>query len=154
MRPLPGGFLAAAVLLLAVGCDPAFDYEPAGLNKVGKYQWGTRLDGVELRTGSLGDLIGSTGLVPEFEVINRTSELVAIEGARLITKQESFAADLPGEGELRWRSAAPGTSARIPLYWEIEGAPVELLGDRPRIVLDLRIGEEEHELEIEYERVE
>jgi hypothetical protein len=29
-----------------------------------------------------------------------------------------------------------------------------VLGDRPRIVLDLRIGEEKHQLEIEYERIE
>lgn len=153
MRPLSGGFLAAAVLLIAVGCDPAFDYEPAGLPKVGEYQWGTRLDGVELRTGSLGDLIGSRGLAPEFEIVNRTSEVVAIEGARLITEEGSYAADLPGGGELRWRSAAGGTSARIPLYWEFEDVALELLGDRPCIVLDLRIGEEQHPVEIQYERV-
>lgn len=153
MKPLPGGFLAAAVLLVTVGCDPAFDYEPAGLTKVGEHQWRTRLDGVELRTGSLGDLIGSRGLVPEFEIVNRTSELVAVEGARLITEQQSYAADLPGEGELRWRSAAGGTSARIPLHWEFEDTAIELLGDRPRIVLDLRIGEEQHQVEIEYDRV-
>jgi hypothetical protein len=154
VKPFPGVFFAAVVLLIAVGCDPAFDYEPAGLSKVGEYQWGTRLDGVELRTRSLGALIGSRDLVPEFEIVNQTSELVAIEGARLITEQESYPADLPGEGEVRWRSAAPNTSARVSLFWEFEDAAVELLGDRPRIVLDLRIGEDRHQLEITYERVE
>jgi hypothetical protein len=144
--------LLLGVVVLA--CDPAFDYRPEGLTKVGKNEWGTRLDGVELRTGTLGDLISSRGLVPEFELINRTSELVAIEGARLITGQESYPVDLPGGGELRWRSAAPGASASISLYWKFEEAAVKLLGDRPRIVLDLRIGEEEHQVEIEYERIE
>jgi hypothetical protein len=40
------------------------------------------------------------------------------------------------------------------LYWKFEKAAVKLLGDRPRIVLDLRIGEEEHQLEIQYKRLE
>jgi hypothetical protein len=59
-----------------------------------------------------------------------------------------------GAGELRWRSAAPGSTARVPLAWGFDDYAINVLGDRPRIVLDLRIGEEEHQLEIEYERIE
>ena len=153
MRPTHCQFLFAALLVIAVGCDPAADYQPINLTEVGKRLWGTSLEEVELRTGLLGDLIGSTGLIPEFEIVNRSSDIVAIEGARLITENASYLAHLPGDGELRWRSAAPGSSARISILWEFEDAAVSLLGQRPRIVLDLRIGSERHQVEIEYQRV-
>ena len=153
MKLWPSGLLAAAVLVVAVGCDPAFDYEPIGLTKVGDRQWEIRLDGVELRLGRLGDLIGSRGLVPEFELINHGADVVAIEGARLITERASYAGDLPDEGDLRWRSAAPNTSTTIAVLWEFEDTAVNVLGDRPRIVLDLHIGQEKHQIEIQYQRI-
>jgi hypothetical protein len=89
-----------------------------------------------------------------FELHNSTGRTVSIEDARLVTGAQIFPVRLPGDGELRWRSAAPESVSSIPLYWMFEEYASELLGDRPRIVLDLRIGEERHQLEIMYERVE
>lgn len=153
MKRLQLAVLVVVLLLAGGGCDPGFDYEPTDLARVDKDEWAVRLDGVEIRTNSLGGLVGSCCIVPEFEVINETSDLVAIEGAQLVTADQTYPVDLPGHGELRWRSAAPGASTIVPLYWEFDEMAVKLLGDRLRIILDLRIGGTERHLEIDYERV-
>jgi hypothetical protein len=145
------GCLFIAVLFIA--CDPAFEYRPEGWNKVGRYEWSSRMDEFEVRTGLMGDFITSTGLVPEFELINHSTKTLAIEDAQLITLERSYPAKLPGEGELRWRSAAPGSSARITLYWRFEEYAVDVLGEHAKVILDLRLGEDRHQVEIEYERI-
>lgn len=149
-RQWPLAFLLA---LVALACDPAFEYRPEGWDKTGRYEWRSRIEDFEVRTGLLGDLISSRGLVPEFELVNHSSETLAIEDAYLITQERNYPVKLPGQGELRWRSAAPGSRARITLHWQFEDYAIDVLGDHPRIVLDLRLGDEQHQVEIEYERI-
>lgn len=149
--------LRLLVLLFGVvvlACDPGFVYRPRGWERVESYEWSTRIDGVEIRTRTYSDLIGSMYFGPEFELANGAEATVVIEDARLIAEGRSYPVRFSGEGELRWRSAAPGSSARVSLAWGFDDYATNVLGDRPRIVLDLRIGQAEHQLEIEYERIE
>jgi len=118
-----------------------------------RYEWSKRIDGVEVRTGTYTDLIGSTDFGPEFEIINSTGEAVVIKDAQLLVKEGRYPVRFSGKGELRWRSADPGSSARVSLAWGFDDYATNVLGDRPRIILDLQVGEEEHQLEIEYERI-
>jgi hypothetical protein len=140
--------------VVVLACDPGFIYRPRGWERVESHEWSTRIDGVEIRTGTYSDLISSTYFGPEFELANDAEDTVVIEDARLFIEGRSYPVRFSGAGELRWRSAAPGSTARVPLAWGFDDYAINVLGDRPRIVLDLRIGEEKHQLEIEYERIE
>lgn len=148
------GLLCVVVPLVSTACDPGFEYRPVGWERVGRREWSASVEGVEIRTGTYSSLISSTYFGPEFDLVNEAEDTVIIEDAELIVRRGSYPVRFSGEGELRWRSAAPGSSERIPLAWGFDDYATDVLGDRPRIVLDLRIGEEQHELEIEYERVE
>jgi len=151
VRPL-FALLAVVVPLVSTACDPGFEYRPVGWERVGRHEWRARVEGVEIRTGTYSALISSTYFGPEFDLSNGTEDTVVIEGAHLIVERGSYPARFPGAGELRWRRASAGSSKRNPLAWGFEDSATDELGDRPRILLDVRIGEEQHELEIEYER--
>lgn len=99
-------------------------------------------------------LIGDKTFDPEFKIINDTAYPVVIEDAQLLTAERSYPVEFAGDGELRWRSAASGSEARITLGWSFEQYTIKALGERPKIVLSLPLGEEQHQVEIEYERIE
>lgn len=153
MRLLPCTLLAV-VLLVVGGCDPGFEYRPVGWERVDRFEWRTELDGVKVKTGVGLGLIADRTFGTEFDFENMSTAPVIVEGADLITAERRYAADLPGDGELRWRRVEPSNHGRVHLGWDFENYTTDALGHRPRIVLALRIGEEQHELEIEYERVE
>lgn len=141
--------------LMALGaCDPAFDYRPVNLRSADDGRWITDVEDVEIQADSLGGFISSTGLIPTFTIVNRSGARTSIEGAELVVGDESYPADLPGDGELRWRSVNPGESGSISLHWEFDRSAIEVLGEQPGVLIDLRIGEEVRQVEIEYERVE
>jgi len=88
--------------VVVLACDPGFVYRPRGWERVESYEWSTRIDGVEIRTRTYSDLIGSTYFGPEFELTNGTEDTVVIEDARLIVEGRSYPVRFSGEGELRW----------------------------------------------------
>lgn len=142
-----------AVLVVLGACDPAFDYRPVNLRSTDDGRWIADVGDVEIQADSLGGFISSTGLIPTFDLVNRSGAQASIEGAELIIGDESYPADLPGAGELRWRSVNPGESGSISLHWEFDRSAIEVLGEQPELLIDLRIGEELRRVEIDYERV-
>jgi len=141
------------LLLLVLACDPAFRYRPTSWSKSSAQTWSTQVDGVELRVAEYEDIYGIEYFAPQIELINSTRHPAVIEDARLITASGEYEVSFPGKGEVRWRRAASQSAASIPLSWRFDRAAVDVLGNRPRVILDLRIGKEEHQLEIEYERI-
>ena len=141
------------LLLIVLACDPGFVYHPRGWERVERYEWSMRINDIEIRTDIVVGLIGDKSFDPEFKIINNSAERVVIEDAQLLTAERTYPVEFAGNGELRWRSASPGSEARITLGWSFEQYALEVLGDRPKIVLDLRLGEEQHQVEIEYERI-
>lgn len=106
-----------------------------------------------LISSALQEAIDEGELLEEGYQINTGPAPVVVEGADLVTPERRHAAELPGDGELKWRRFEPGSDGSIHLRWDFEEYTTDTLGDRPRIVLALRIGEEVRELAIEYERV-
>jgi len=139
--------------LLIVGCDPAFRYRPASGSRSDAWTWSTQINGVRIRVGEFGGIHGSEYFATQLDLTNNTDQAAVIEDAHLITADGEYEVDFPGNGEIRWRRAGPGSEASIHLVWWFDHPATDVLGDRPAIILDLRIGEQEHQLEIEYERI-
>jgi hypothetical protein len=84
---------------------------------MGMLSWGYDYDPfdmlrhVTLPTG--GGFIASSGLIPTFNIVNRSDVQASIEGAELSVDDVSYEAELPGNGELHWRSVDPGQSGSI-----------------------------------------
>src|SRR5947209_7827775 len=97
--------LFAVVSLL--GCDPGIFMHPVGWKHDQDPWWSKDVGPLQLRINSLGGLVGSTWVVPEVVVANRSNELFVIEGGTLRTKAETYEIALPGKGEEKWRSVAP-----------------------------------------------
>jgi len=149
----PSSFLLLSLLLLFAACDPAVRYRPTSGTKSDSWNWAIEIDGVKVRAAEYEDIDGIEYFAPQIALINSTDYPAIIEDARLITATAEYEVDLPGKGEIRWRRAAPHSEASIPLSWWFDQAAVDVIGDRPMIILDLRIGEQEHQVEIKYERV-
>ena len=147
-------FWFVLVVFLIVACDPAFSYRPTSLGMSDVRTWATSVNGVEIRVGEYEDILGVDYFAPQFQLINSTLSPAVIEGAHLVTASGQYEVQLPGHGELEWRRVAPSSEKTISLAWMFDQPATEVLGERPRIILDLRVGEEEHRLEVGYRRVE
>lgn len=143
-----------ALLLLLVGCDPGLSYRPEGWQESGKFKWATTWENVEISTRSLAGLAGSESMSPEFTFTNRTPMPVVLESAVLLAGDASYPGQLPGSGDLRWRTAAPGATQRIAVLWHFDKSVQEVLGPSPKLVLSLSHGGRPQPLEIRYARSE
>jgi|GEM_PF-3368302 len=146
-------FLLLSLLLLFVACDPAVRYRPTSGTRSDAWDWTIQIDGVKVRAAEYEDIDGIEYFAPQIVLINSTDHPAVIEDARLISASGEYEVDFPGNGEIRWRRAGPGSEASIHLVWWFDHPATDVLGDRPAIILDLRIDEQEHQVEIEYERV-
>lgn len=131
---MAGSRWRAAGLLAAIAvssCDPGITLHPVESKDI---------EGIHLTIGRLGGLIGSTWLTPELDVDNPTDAPFIVDGGTLETKGQRYEMQLAGDGGERWRSAAPHSTARIPLPWHFEQPLYEVLGDQATVTLRYRIG--------------
>lgn len=144
------------VLVLLWSCDPGFSYRPQGWQtEVGyDYLWSTSFDGVRITTSGISGLLGDRSISPEFEIHNATDQTLVLESAELTAQAGGYLGNLPDDGALEWRTVEPGSMGRISIGWDFEARPMEVLGEKPRLVLTFRLGAEPHSLEITYRRAE
>lgn len=148
--------LSLVVLLLLSGCDPGFSYRPQGWQAAEEsdYEWFASFGGVKLTTWGLGGLIGARYLSPEFEFHNSTDQPLVLESVDLVAEAGRHSGELPDGGTIEWRTVEPGSTKRIPIGWDFEERPMDLLGPHPSLILTFRLGDEPHQVEITYERME
>jgi hypothetical protein len=140
------------IVIGLLACDPGVILQPVNWKNVRNLEWRSDIDGVEIRTGALGGLIGETWAAPEFRVTNRTDQRVVFEAAELTSKGRTYTGAFAGDGEERWRSAEPGTTACITISWDFNEPIGEVYGDGAVITLRLRVGERVKVVDIRYER--
>ena len=147
---------SASTVLLTVavlcGCDPGLRLKPVELEKLDCCEWIWRSQDVDIRFRSLGGLIGHTWESAEFTVVNKSTSLVQIERGELRTRGRSYEASFSGQGDLRWRSAEPGSTARINLFWDLGETLPEIYGDDAEVELHLAIGDRRETVLLKYQR--
>lgn len=145
---------ALPLLLLSSGCDAGYSYRPDGWSiSNGGHEWTKVDDGVSFLTWGIGGLVGSEDIIPEFEIRNATTTPVIVESAVLLARGKIYDAQLPGKGELQWRTVLPGEVKRITLYWHLEEVALKSMGEKPEIDLRVRRGVKLDTMKIKFSRV-
>lgn len=113
------GMIMATVFVLLTGCDPVVIYDiERDDGKKSPVQVVER-DSVEFTLPGLMELTGSASLLYYVSVKNNSSATVVISAGKLETGDWVIPADLPGEGELIWRTVEPGESKEIPFLFRL-----------------------------------
>jgi hypothetical protein len=145
-----------AVVLVAVltgcACDPGVYLQPVGWKPSGTFRWESESHGVRFFVGSLGGLIGSSSTSFEIAAQNNSAGRFVLDEATLETNGRTFKATFSGQGEEKWRSAAPGAMERIELLWSFEQPMSKALGDVALVRLAFHIGQTPHQLTVEFRR--
>lgn len=141
------------ILSLQVGCDPGFDYEPENWAPSGAYVWEYKSEEFDIQTHSLGGLIGSTTIGLELDVTNHADSPLLLEEAVLVV-EDGNRYQVHFHDDLKWRTVAAKRSGRLNLFWGFQQPAATLLGERPRLILEFRRGDESYEVRIEYRKVE
>jgi hypothetical protein len=143
------------MLLGCLGCDASYSYRPEGwVPQRGGFTWVKNVGRVKLLTWGIGELMGSESITPEFEVTNQSSVPFVVESADLFVGSQAYSAQLPGHGELQWRTVLPGTVRRVALQWSFKESAWKVLGKRAKMILRIRQGVSPLTLEIDYTRIE
>src|SRR5581483_10466117 len=122
-------FLLALLMLALSGCDSGFSYRPDGWSERDKStEWAKVEEGISFVTWGITGLTGSDGIIPEFEISNRTASPVVIESAALLAGTQVYNGELPGKGALLWRTILPGEIKRVAISWSFEGPAWKALG--------------------------
>lgn len=142
--------LAFAAALLLASCDRGYRMEPSTMEHVGYHLWVDKYDDFELKASWINGLVGEWWIDPRLS-ISTNSKPVTIESVDLQTDQGSY----PGTiGENTKIIPAHTTDAFLNISWKFEDkrpAP-KVLGAASKIVLHLKIGEEQKVVEIGYKR--
>ena len=75
-----------------------------------------------------------------------------IERGELRTGGRSYEASFSGQGDLQWRSAEPGSTARINLSWDLGATLPEVYRGDAEVELYLVIGDRRESVILKYER--
>jgi hypothetical protein len=145
-----------ALLIVVLGllaCDPGFYYHPEGWKKRQGYEWTQRFDGIELTTSGLSGFVGSTGIIPDFDVTNTTDHIFVLQHAELLVEENSYAANI-ADKEAKWRTVEPHSSRSLTIYWEFDDVAVDVLGERPIAVLEFTVAGAARRIEITFTRAE
>jgi hypothetical protein len=143
------GILIALLALLYPGCDPGYELRPVGWQPVSEHKWAKQFGDFELQTPGIRGLIGEWSVDPELEIYNNTKPL-SVESAELHTANETFQAKVYRDSPI-----PPSKSGyHFPISWEFERerAAPEVLGNHCEIILNLKVGSDERQIKIEYEK--
>jgi hypothetical protein len=146
-------FALVSFMFFLQACDRGASYCPKAwvAQREGR-EWSKSLDGVEIRTGGISELLGSDSMSPEFIIVNRTSRSLIMKSATLRAQRILYPARLPGQGEAKWRTVPPGETRRISLFWSFPKPFSDVLGEEPEIALDVQHGTVRRTIEIVYAR--
>ena len=105
--------------LLVTGCDPGYSYTPLNSSNEPVSSWTTDIEGVNIRIPGFDILVGEGNMLQWITITNNSNSDVVLLNGTLTTKGNSISADLPGEGELKWRTVAPGESVEITCLFDL-----------------------------------
>jgi hypothetical protein len=142
---------------MLAACDPGFRYRPQQWQAdKSSFFWTTSIGEIRLQHWGIGDLIGSRGVTPEFEIRNTSPYSLVIERAELITASGRQTGKLPqinGKDAVEARTVRGGATRRIAVLWEFPTPALDVLGPAPQIVIEYRLNDRPERLVINYERV-
>ncbi|HSR68708.1 MAG TPA: hypothetical protein VLU25_12285 [Acidobacteriota bacterium] len=141
---------------LLIACDPGFSFDPDDWDSHHQdgYDWKKQIDKIEIAVASMGGVIGDSYVGLSLQLSNQGDELLILEKSELITGgKREFEASLPGSGDMRWRSVEANRSERLELSWYFGRSAIDVLGERFKVLLHLRRGEQVQPVEIHYSRV-
>ena len=140
---------ATALVLLCVCCDPGYRLKPVGWSAVDAMTWTKDFGDFKLRTKGIGGLIGEWWFEPALEVVYN-SKPIAVQSAEVHTARGTFTGEIYDK-----RPIPPGNGGyHLPVSWTLDQkeAASRILGARCEILLNMKVGEENRELHIEYQR--
>jgi hypothetical protein len=135
--------------LLLLGCDPGYQLHPVDWQPVNEYTWSKNFGDFEIRTGGLHGLIGEWWVDPGLEIHNSVKP-ISVQSAELRTANESFEAEIYGD-----EAIPPGKEHyHLPVSWEFSNkrAAPRVLGTHCEILLNLKVGSEDRQIKIVYEK--
>jgi len=134
--------------LLCFGCgDPGYQLRPVGWQSTSDHKWSKQFGDFEIHTRGIRGLIGQWSVDPDLQIYNNT-KAISVESAELRTAKETFPAKIYDSS-----SIPPSKSGyHIPVSWEFEQkrAAPSVIGDHCEITLNLKVGTESHQIQIEY----
>src|SRR5262245_59486164 len=147
-----------APVLAIVGCDRLFLYRPQQWQPVSSSttRWSTSVGDVFIQHSGIGELTGSHGVMPEFEIRNMSRSSFVLQSAELVTATGRHNGGLPqidGKDVPEARMVKAGATRRIAILWQFSKHAMDVLGSNPQIILEYRLDDRMQRLVIDYERV-
>jgi hypothetical protein len=150
-RYLPTAILA----VLCAGCDPGYFYRPVNEAGVPMSRQEIEVRGVTVSLGEFETLSGSGSIAQQLTIRNNASVDVILLAGTFRSRQNSIAVQLPGDGELEWRTVPAGESKEVYCLVDLSeaGGNVEVaLGTSLTWEWDVQIGDEKRTLQMKMVR--
>ena len=151
------GFVPTAILaVLCAGCDPGYFYRPFNDEGVQLSRMEIEIQGVTVSLGEFETLIGSGSVAQQLTIRNSGSKNVILLAGTFRSKQNSISVQLPGDGELEWRTVPAGESKEIYCLVDLSesGGDAEAALDTSLTwEWDIQIGDEKRTLRMKMVRV-
>ena len=149
-------FPTAILAFLCTGCDPGYLYHPVNEAGVPMSRLEIDIRGVTVSLGELETLSGSGSIAQQLTIRNNASVDVILLAGTFRSRQNSIAVQLPGDGELEWRTVPAGESKEIYCLVDLSEA-----GDNAEASLDtsltwewdIQIGDEKRTIPMKMVRV-
>lgn len=111
--------LVLSLIVVVTGCDPGYSYSPIDENNRPVSKYSTDTSGLVVTIPGFEILVGSGNMLQWLTVRNNTeTEAILVSGV-LNTNGKTIPADLPGEGEEKWRMVKPGETAEIVCLFDL-----------------------------------
>ena len=138
-----------ALSLLLLGCDPGYRLHPVGWQPVDEYTWSRNFGDFEIQTRGIGGLIGEWWVDPDLQIYNNVKP-ISVRSAELRTANETFVGEIYAKGPI----PPSKKDYHLAVSWEFpdKRAAPRVLGARCEIVLNLKVGSEDRQIEIVYEK--
>jgi hypothetical protein len=138
--------------LVITGCDPGYEYFPVDDNGQPVRQWSRTIDGVSIEVGRFDTLVVDDRAGRQIDLVNNSGKTVTLLGAELSTGGHSIKGHV---AEFEQRTFGPGVSGKV-MFWfpyaRYGGDAEHVLGESMTWTWRLRIGDQEHTVEVKMNR--
>ncbi|HKC62680.1 MAG TPA: hypothetical protein VKB86_03540 [Pyrinomonadaceae bacterium] len=138
--------------LLYIGCDPGYELRPVDWQATDAHTWVKDFGDFKIETRGIGGLIGETWVDPDLQIYNNTKP-ISVVSAELLTAKETFQAKIYGNNAIPPVPLNNG-NYHILVTWGFDPGHYtpDVLGNQCEIILNLKVGSEDRQIKIEYEK--
>jgi hypothetical protein len=144
------GFVALAIQVLTVGCDPGMTIRQVGVPGRSASTASTSESQVEVSVGTTHPIIGNTSYFAEADVTNASASLISVTNIELFARNKTYANEFPEEYPAK---IPPGKTSALRVMFRLNAdlwqtffrEPAELLvhyesGSQPKVARVTIIG--------------